>query len=143
MSDLLKNLAVWIPRIISVLTILVGLIKAVPAANAVAAAQASGAFASAADTGDLGTGINLTTGGLVATALSFVLPFLVGKVKAWRASRGPRPLEDFAATQFALSGLKVTFTADADIAHINALSDSSFAILKAATDSPVVVPEAK
>lgn len=139
MSDRLKQLAVWIPRIISLLVTLAGMFKAVPAAQAMAEAAAApdGAF-SAPEWAELIQkllgGMNLTGSGLAMGVLSFVLPPLFSKIAAWRKSRGSMPIADFAATQFALNGLRLTFEGHpADLAHIDALSDSSVEILKAAT----------
>lgn len=139
MSDRLKQLAVWIPRIISVLVTLLGMFKSVPAAQAMVAAAAApeGAFSGPEWTELLQTllsGLNLTGSGVIMGVLSFALPPIFSKVSAWRKTRGKMPLADFAATQVCLNTLRLTFDGrPADITKIDALSDSSVEILKAAT----------
>lgn len=142
MSERLKQLAVWIPRVISVLVTILGMFKAVPAAQAVAvAASAPEGAVSAPDFAELLrtllSGLNMTGSGLLMTVLSFVLPAVFGKIGAWRKTRGSMPLADFAATQVSLNALRLTFEGrPGDIAKIDALSDSSVEILKAATTPP-------
>jgi hypothetical protein len=149
MPPWLKQVAVWLPRIISVLMTLAGMFKAVPAAQAMATAAASpeGAFSGPEWTELLQTllgGLNLTGGGVLMGVLSFALPPVFSKISDWRKSRGSMPLADFAATQVSLGTLRLTFEGrPADMAHIDALSDSSVEILKLATNPPkppVVVP---
>lgn len=144
MSDRLKQLAVWIPRIISLLVTLAGMFKTVPAAQAMAAAAASPEGFAAPEWAELLQkllgGLNMTGGGLAMTALSFVLPPVFSRIGAWRKSRGSMPIADFAATQIALNGLRLTFDGrPTDLAKIDALSDSSVEILKAATKTPAPV----
>ncbi len=149
MSDFLKQLAIWIPRVISVLTVLVGLLKSVPAAQAVSAAQASGTFASAETNNDLANGINLTTGGVLASVLAFGIPWLVkllgGKLRARKINPGYVAAIDRAA----LETLIQTRAGKVDDApHIEALVKSAKTIefdeivapLRAALPKPVGMP---
>lgn len=138
MSDLLKQLAVWIPRIISVLTVLAGLLKSVPAAQAVAVAQASGTFASPAETDNLASGMNLTTGGVIASVLTFGIPWLVNFIGGRLRARKIAPGYVAAIDKAALQTLIQTRAGKVDdIPHIEALIKSAQKIEFEETTAPL------